>query len=189
MREEKSKTPAAQAAGGDNYGRPLPFGFQRLTGTLNALGTLWIIVLMVLMNADVIGRNLFDAPLRGVTEIVSMSIVAIVFLQLADTLHCGRLTRADVLLDRLKRGAPRLASGLQALYHLVGMLLLATICWASWDPLMEAFRIGEYVGAVGDFQAPMWPVRLIVVVGSACTALGFLFLAWADLRSAMRGPA
>ncbi|MCC6658275.1 MAG: TRAP transporter small permease [Rhodocyclaceae bacterium] len=183
------KAPAAGKAGGDSYGRPLPFGFQRLTAALNALGTLWILVLMVLMNADVIGRNLLSAPLRGVTEIVSMSIVGIVFLQLADTLHRGRLTRADVLLDRLKRGRPRLANGLQALYHFVGMLLLATICWASWEPLQEALRIGEYVGAVGDFQAPMWPVRLIVVTGSACTALAFLFLAWADLRAALRNPA
>lgn len=179
----------AQGAGGDSYNRPQPFGFERLTAALNTLGTLWIFVLMVLMNVDVIGCGLFGAPLRGVTEIVSMSIVGIVFLQLADTLHSGRVTRADVLLDRLKRGRPRLASGLQALYHLVGMLLLATICLASWEPLLEAFRIGEYVGAVGDFQAPMWPIRLIVVLGSACTALGFLFLARADLRAALRRPA
>ena len=177
------------AAGTDSYNRPQPFGFNRLTAAMNALGTLWIIVLMVLMNADVVGRDFFGTPVRGVTEIVSMSIVGIVFLQLADTLHRGRFTRADVLLDRLKRGSPRLASGLQALFHLVGMLLLAAICWASWDPLMEAFRIGEYVGAVGDFQAPMWPVRLIVVLGSACTSLSFLFLAWADLRAAFRDAA
>jgi TRAP-type mannitol/chloroaromatic compound transport system permease small subunit len=177
------------AAGTDSYNRPQPFGFHRLTAAMNALGTLWIFILMVLMNVDVIGRGLFGAPLRGVTEIVSMSIVGIVFLQLADTLHIGRFTRADVLLDRLKCSQPRLASGLQALYHLVGMMLLATICWASWGPLLEAFRIGEYVGAVGDFQAPMWPIRLIVVLGSACTSLVFLFLAWADLRAAWRVPA
>jgi hypothetical protein len=35
---------------------------------------------------------------RGVTELVSLSIVGIVFLQLADTLRVGRFTRADVLL-------------------------------------------------------------------------------------------
>lgn len=187
MAEEK--TPAAGQAGGDSYNQPQPFSFQRLTAAMNALGTLWIFILMVLMNVDVIGRGLFGAPVRGVTEIVSMSIVGIVFLQLADTLHTGRFTRADVLLDRLKHGRPRLASGLQALYHLVGMLLLATICWASWGPFLEAFRIDEYVGAIGDFQAPMWPIRLIVVLGSACTSLGFLFLARADMRAAWRKPA
>jgi TRAP-type mannitol/chloroaromatic compound transport system permease small subunit len=183
------KEPAAGSAGGDSYNRPQPLGFQRLTAAMNTLGTLWIFILMVLMNVDVIGRGLFGAPVRGTTEIVSMSIVGIVFLQLADTLHTGRFTRADVLLDRLKCSRPRLASGLQSLYHLVGMLLLATLCWASWGPLLEAFRIDEYVGAVGDFQAPMWPIRLIIVLGSACTSLGFLFLAWADMRAAWWRPA
>jgi len=168
----------------DGYNCSQPGGFHRLTGAMNAIGTIWILVLMVLINSDVIGRDLFGAPVRGVTEIVSMSIVGIVFMQLADTLHAGRFTRAEVLLGVLQRRSPRLARALQGLYHLVGAALLAVIFWASWEPLIEAFRIGEYVGAVGDFQAPMWPVRMIIVAGSACTALSFLFLAWDDFRAA-----
>ena len=42
---------------------------------------------MVLINSDVIGRNLFNAPILGVPEMTSLSIVGIVFLQLADTLR------------------------------------------------------------------------------------------------------
>ena len=91
----------------DSYGQPLTGGFQRLTRTLNAIGTLWIVALMLLINSDVLGRELFNSPVRGVTELVSLSIVGIVFLQLADTLWSGRMTRADVLLDRLKRTTRR----------------------------------------------------------------------------------
>jgi TRAP-type mannitol/chloroaromatic compound transport system permease small subunit len=172
----------------DGYNRAQPAGFHRLTGAMNAVGTAWILVLMVLINADVIGRDLFGAPVRGVTEIVSMSIVGIVFMQLADTLRTGRFTRAEVLLGYLQRRHRRLARGVQGVFHLVGAALLAVICWASWAPLAEAIRIGEYVGAVGDFVAPMWPVRTIIVLGSACTALSFLFLAWDDFRAAGGGP-
>ena len=64
---------------------------------------------MLLINSDVLGRNLFNAPVRGVTELVSLSIVGIVFLQLADTLHSGRFTRADVLLERPQAQPARLA--------------------------------------------------------------------------------
>jgi TRAP-type mannitol/chloroaromatic compound transport system permease small subunit len=177
---------AEPASSVDGYNRPQPAGFHRLTGAMNAIGTAWILVLMVLINTDVIGRDLFGAPVRGVTEIVSISIVGIVFMQLADTLHAGRFTRAEVLLGWLQKYHPGFARGLQGLYHLVGAALLCVICWASWGPLAEAIRIGEYVGAVGDFQAPMWPVRLIIVFGSACTALTFLFLAWDDFRAAGR---
>ncbi len=40
---------------------------------------------MCLICADVAGRYFFNAPIFGVTEIVEISIVAIVFAQLADT--------------------------------------------------------------------------------------------------------
>ena len=170
----------------DVYRQPLPGRFHRLTQALNALGTLWIVALMVLINTDVIGRDFFNAPVRGVTELVSLSIVGIVFLQLADTLATGRMTRADVLLDRLKRRRPALAAALQALYHLVGAGLMAVILWAAWAPLVESIRIQEYVGAVGDFTAPVWPVRLIMLVGMVATLITFVLLAWMDLRRMAR---
>lgn len=187
MTEATPHAPAAGAAArGDSYRAPLPLGLQRLFGVMNALGTLWIVALMVLIVADVLGRNLLGAPLRGTTEMVSMSIVGIVFLQLADTLHAGRFTRADVLLDRLKARRPALADALQALFHTIGLGLMVVTLLASWRPLVEAVAIREYVGAVGDFQAPMWPVRLITLLGLCATALCFALLAGLDLARLRR---
>lgn len=174
--------PAAGAAASDSYGTSLPFGLHRLFSAMNALGTLWILALMVLINLDVFGRNLLGAPVRGVTELVSLSIVGIVFLQLGDTLRTGRFTRADILLDRLKRTRPALNDALHALFHSVGLVLMVVILLASWEPLVESVRIREYVGAIGDFQAPVWPVRLITLLGLSVTALCFGLLAWMDLR-------
>jgi TRAP-type mannitol/chloroaromatic compound transport system permease small subunit len=168
----------------DAYGVPLPGNFQRLGRVMNALGTVWILALMLLVNADVIGRNLLGAPVRGVTELLALSIVGIVFLQLADTLHSGRFTRADVLLQRLKRTRPVAAARLQALFHVVGAALMAVILWAAWTPLVDSIRIREYVGAIGDFTAPVWPIRLIMLLGLATTLVTFVLLALADLKRA-----
>jgi TRAP-type mannitol/chloroaromatic compound transport system permease small subunit len=154
---------------------------------LNALGTLWIVALMLLINTDVLGRNLLGAPVRGVTELVSLSIVGIVFLQLADTLHSGRITRADVLLQGLQRTRPVLAAVLHAAFHLVGAVLMATILWAAWPSLWESIQMREYVGAIGDFTAPVWPVRVLMLVGLAATFVTFVLLALADVRRAMAG--
>ncbi|MDR7152168.1 TRAP-type mannitol/chloroaromatic compound transport system permease small subunit [Hydrogenophaga palleronii] len=172
------------AAPQDAYNQSLPFGLHRLTQGLNALGTLIIIGLMLLINTDIVGRTGFDAPVRGVTELVSLSIVGIVFLQLADTLRSGRFTRADMLLDRLKRNRPVLAAVLQAIYHGLGAVLMGIILWAAWPSLVESIRIREYVGALGDFTAPVWPVRLMMLVGLSVTALTFVLLASMDLRRA-----
>jgi TRAP-type mannitol/chloroaromatic compound transport system permease small subunit len=169
----------------DAYNRPLPFGLHRLTGTMNAIGTLWIFVIMLLMTADVAGRNLFNTPIRGVLEIVTLSIVSIVFLQLADTLRTGRFTRADALLGALQRSQPRVARALQAIFHLLGAALLSVMCVTSWPYLVDSWQSGEYLGAIGDFRAYLWPMRAVIVAGSGVTALTFFFLALADLRAAL----
>lgn len=181
-----AEAPRSPAELHDSYDTALPLGLHRVFGAMNALGTLWILALMVLINLDVFGRNLLAAPVRGVTEMVSLSIVGIVFLQLADTLRTGRFTRADILLDRLKRTNPALGDALQALFHLVGLALMVVILLASWEPLAQAVRIREYVGAIGDFQAPVWPVRLITLVGLSATALCFALLAGMDVRRMLR---
>lgn len=170
------------AAASSSYNGALPLQLHRLTSALNALGTVWILALMVLINADVIGRNLLDTPVRGVPELVALSIVGIVFLQLADTLRVGRFTRAEALLDRLARTSPKLHDALHVVFHLVGCALMLIILWASWTPLLDAVRIREYVGAIGDFQAPVWPIRLITLIGLGVTALCYAMLAWLDLQ-------
>ena len=181
MQQTAEPNEASLDIAADSYGGPLPFGLQHLNRAMNALGTLWILGLMVLINLDVFGRNLLNHPVRGVTEMVSISIVGIVFLQLADTLHAGRFTRADILLDRLKKTTPILADAVQAGFHLVGLALMGVILLASWAPLVESVRMQEYVGAVGDFQLSVWPIRLITLIGLSTTALSFLLLAWIDL--------
>ena len=104
---------------------------------MNAVGTLWIFFLMVLMTADVAGRNLLNAPIRGVLEITTLSIVSIVYLQLADTLRNGQLTRSDGWLTALRLRRGRLAAVLQGAFHLVGAMFVGLICVASVPLLVE----------------------------------------------------
>lgn len=166
------------------YGRPQPLGFHRLTTWMNAAGTLAIFALLLVTNADIIGRDVFNRPLRGTTEILSVGIVAIVFMQLPNTLWAGRFPRADFLLDGIARRAPRAGAMLMLLFHLVGAAMLAILCMAVWPELVRTWQLGDYHGALGDFTVPLWPVRLIMLVGCAFTALTYLFLAAADARAA-----
>lgn len=165
----------------ERYGFPMPFGFDRLTTLMNAIGTIWILGIMVLLTADVVGRIFFKAPIRGVIEIVTISIVSIVFLQLAGSAHKGKFTRADAVLHTLNRRAPRFACAVQAFFHLCAAALLAIIAVASWPSLVESWQTGEYLGAIGDFQAWLWPMRAIICFGAACTAITFSLLAIDDL--------
>ncbi|MBP7064660.1 TRAP transporter small permease subunit [Ferrovibrio sp.] len=158
--------------------------FSRLLGAMNALGTLWIFLLMLLIDADILGRELFGAPVRGTTELLSLSIVGIVFLQLGHALMVGRITRSDMLLDSLITHRPRAGYLLQGFFHLLGAIFLGLVFWGSLGQFEEAVEIGEYVGAIGDFTAPTWPIKLLILIGAMATLLQYLRLLWRDLREA-----
>lgn len=161
--------------------------FARCLGAMNALGTVWIFALMVLINSDILGRELFGTPVRGTTELIALSIVGIVFLQLGHTLMVGRMTRSDMFIDTLLQKAPRTGRLLQGIYHLAGAVLLALIFWGSISLFQDAIEIGEYVGAIGDFTAPTWPVRLLILVGSAATGLQYVVLTARDFHAVLTG--
>src|ERR671937_441992 len=80
--------------------------FEGLLSALSSVGTMWIFVLMVIINADVIGRSSMNHPIPGVAEFVTLSIVGILFLQLGQCLRSGRMTRADGFLESVRRRAP-----------------------------------------------------------------------------------
>jgi TRAP-type mannitol/chloroaromatic compound transport system permease small subunit len=146
------------------------FSFGGLVALMNGMGTCWILVLLVLINSDIIRRTAFDAPVPGVTEIVGMSIVACVFLQLAHALRMGRLTRSDIILSRLKKH-PRLRFVLEAIYNLVGALILIILLYHTFPTLIHAWTIGEYEGSAGGFTAPVWPVKFLITIGCLMAAL------------------
>lgn len=140
-----------------------------LTNLLNVIGTLLIVAVMLLVNADVIGRVVFNAPVSGVPEMVSMSIVAIVFLQVAQAFRKGRLTRTEAVLDFVEKRAPKVRLALELVFSLAAIALIWQLYWASQPLFVKAWVRGTYEGTVGDFTAPIWPVKLIILIG--CAAL------------------
>jgi len=73
----------------------------------NVSGAFVLLTLVAIMNADVVSRNLFNAPFRGVVEVVIFSLALIVFLQLPDVVRTGRLTRSDGFLSLLRHSSGR----------------------------------------------------------------------------------
>ena len=153
------------------------FSYGSILMVMNSIGTAWVFVLLVIINLDIGGRALFNHPVRGVPEIVALSIVACVFLQIAHTLKVGRLTRSDIVLNWLHTHHPDLKHFLEGVYHLVGAGLMAILLYSSIPLFTQAWRIDEYVGAQGDFMAPVWPVKLVVLIGCAAGAIQFFLMA------------
>lgn len=145
-----------------------------LTQGANIIGTLLIVGLVGIICGDVIGREVFGAPVPGVPEMVSLSIVAIVFLQVPQAFKSGRLTRSDGVINMLHRRAPRVAAVLETCFELLGIFVVSAILYAHWPILTRSIARGDFVGSVGNVTFPTWPVKLMILVGVGLLVLQFL---------------
>jgi TRAP-type mannitol/chloroaromatic compound transport system permease small subunit len=141
---------------------------------MNALGSLWILFLVLLVTSDAMGRSLFASPIVGVTELIQASIIGIVFLQLSDAIRTGRLTRADSFLTLLHARRPRLAWRLEAAFLALGALYMVLGLWGSVPLLLESYRRNEFIGNVGVFTLQVWPIKTVIVLGLAVSGVEFL---------------
>lgn len=167
---------------------PLSKTLGAVMSLTNVVATTWILLLMVLIVADVVGRNAFLHPIAGVPEMVKYSIIGIVFLQVAHTHWKGQMIRSDGLLSVIARSHPRFAAALDVVAQLAGAAFTFVLAWAVWPRMVKAFERGEMEGVSGHFTMPVWPFFLIIVVGSVLLGLSFLLASAQALRK-VRNPA
>ncbi len=155
--------------------------FTRLTSLTNSAGTFWVFCIMLLITADVVARGLFNEPIRGVAELVGYSIAGAVYLQVANTIHVGRFTRAEMLIGRLPETRPVAGAIYHAFFSALGACVFVLIANGAWLKFEEAWPDGVF-GATGEFTIKVWPLRMIMTVGAVLAALEFLRQLAGNLR-------
>jgi C4-dicarboxylate transporter DctM subunit len=148
-------------------------GLRRLTEFMSSIGTIWFFALVILICAEVFLREVFLSPIRGVTEMVAYSVVGATFLQLAGTLYSERMTRADFLVSILGKRMPKGEAVLEVVVSVIGVIAMILLLQAALPKFMDAYTEAEIVGNPGEFSFQVWPLRLLVIIGSAVTALAF----------------
>ena len=166
-------------------------GIARLWGlvveSLAVLGTLMIGVLMVIICADIVFRNLLGASLPLVSELGALVLVMIVYLQLATTVRADRLARTEIFLPPFKRRFPKLGGVLAALFDLVGAAMLGLIAWSTVGIVEKDFASGEFIGVTGIATLPTWPFRALILLGVTVAAVECIVRAITNLRTPKTG--
>jgi len=152
--------------------KPLVKLLHGLMASLNILGAVWVLVIMALITVDVVGRAFFNSPLFGVPEIVKISVVGLVWCQMAHTLKIGAHLRSTILVDRMPPAARRT---IEIISCILGALMFALIVYSGWDAMTEAWRIGEFEGEE-PVRVPTAPIRTLVLIGAALTAIQFVIM-------------
>lgn len=159
-----------------------------LVDGLAAIGTTMIGLLMVIICADVVARNLLGASLPLVSELGALLLVMIVYLQLGTTIRHDRLARTDMFLTGFRRKHPRSGALLAAAFDLTGAAMLATMAWATTGIVARDLNSGEFIGVIGVATLPTWPFRSIIAAGLSVSALQSMIQVWAALRAAASWP-
>ena len=141
--------------------------------TANAVGTLVVLILVMVVNYDMGARNLFNAPFNGAVEVVQFSMVLIVFLQLPDVVRVNRLTRSDGFLVILGGRIPGLAKWTRRAINLVSAVFMTLVAIAIFPEFLKMWETNDFFGVPGVFTAPWWPVKLTIFASAVLAALIF----------------
>ncbi len=129
---------------------------RRLATILGCL----ILVLMLVITVDVVGRFVFNKPLPGGVEISSLLFVWVIFLPLAYVLFEGNHVRLTLLLLHFPQQGRSIAELINATFSL---FFFGFLMYAGGSQFWESFRVGETMAA--PIWIPLWLGKLAVPLG------------------------
>ena len=139
-----------------------------------AAGVSWVgasaLILMVLIVvANVVGRYLLKKPVLGAVEMVGLLTVITVFCVLAFTEAKGAHIVVDILVSRLH---DRTKAILASIMSFLGALFFIIMGWQGWDLMLS--NLSPFVRTTGVLSIPFAPFMLIMAFG--CVLFGLELL-------------
>lgn len=132
---------------------------------LSSLSILAAAVMMLLIAADVFMRRAFNSPIFGSYDIIKVLLVIIVFCAVAYVMR----HRGHVVVDSVTRLYPhRFKRATTAISQFLSLVILALICWQTFNYGMAMLRVGEGLVLL---RIPMSPFVFIVAFGYAIFSL------------------
>lgn len=152
-------------------------GLGRVSRILLYAGTIALAIMMLATTADVILRATINRPIRGVVDIVEVTMLLVVFLGLPDAFLRGEQVTVDVI-DHL---APKqVVAVLKVVGAALSTLFLALIAINLIQPLLDAYRFGD---RKADLPIPLYPLVALVIV---CLATSFIAMALLTVREMLK---
>ena len=143
---------------------------EGLARTLLILAAVLAFLLCFLVVADVTGRVVFGSPVKGTTEIVSLAIVVICYLQAGYAVRSGGMLRVDMF---VLLGGPRTQGVFAALCALGGLVFFGLVFFGSLDGAIHSWVGNEFEGE-GALRVPVWPAKFALVAGTFLASVNYL---------------
>jgi TRAP-type mannitol/chloroaromatic compound transport system permease small subunit len=120
-----------------------------------------IVLLMIMVSLDALGRKTFGA-LPGALEFSEAMMVPAVFLPLMFV----QMKREHVFVGVVTAGIPiRAQALLDGIAAVVGVLIFSLLTWLAVRKALDAFAVREYRVAI--ISVPIWPFRWMIPLGTS----------------------
>jgi TRAP-type C4-dicarboxylate transport system permease small subunit len=154
-----------------------------VTRALLVFAAILAFLLCFLVVADVTGRVVFNSPVKGTPEIISLSIVVICYLQSGFAIRSGGMLKVDTFVSRLP---PSVQSWMAVWGAIAGVFFFAVVCYGTLGGAAHAWTSNEFEGE-GALRVPVWPAKFVIILGAGLACVSYVLLAVDHMRRAMRG--
>lgn len=155
-----STTPAEKNHDGSLLGKIHIFA-QPLENIANFLAALSIFALMLLGTLQIILRSVFNFPIAGYIDLVTLSMASMAFLGAAYCQRLGSHIRMELLVGHLKG---RILWAFEIFATIAGMAIIAVLVWYGWEHFLRAYQLGD---TTIDAEYAVWPSKLLVPIAFA----------------------
>lgn len=149
--------------------RALEKGVRWITNFLAFFSIISTAGMMLISVADVIMRKIFNSPIVGASELVTMLNVGTIL-----ALGLGCLTGENISVDFVMNKCPKkLQHVVQIFIYLITIVIFGIIIWRGYLAAMDS-KGKNYVFSL--LKVPQWPFILVMVLGFIGGILGTVWL-------------
>jgi len=138
--------------------------YAKVELALILIAGLIVMLMMIMVTADVLMRNLFNRPIEGVYELVTLLFVSAVFMGLSFVQFAKENVKIDAPTEKLPIAVKEI---LEWFGYLIGAVIAFIIFWKSGQEAYRSFVTQDYT--YGSAKLLNWPSKTVA-------ALGMLFL-------------
>jgi len=121
---------------------------------------------MIVIGIEVVARYIFNSPIIGVVDVVTVLIPLFVFLPLASTEIHDKHIRVEFVTSRFP---PLWQPVLDMIAYLFGLFLLAIMAWVLLGFAIDSFNAGQYLPGLRRIR--VWPSKFGMALGAALFAI------------------
>ncbi len=139
---------------------------ERIIRFIGTVGMIFVLPLMILTTADVVGRGFFNKPIAGTFELSEYMLAVIILLGAAYTQQVKGHVAVDFLTIKFSKKNQLLS---QALTLFLSLIIVALVAW-------QGFKLGlEETGVTDQLRVPRAPFKILVGFGGVLLWVQILF--------------